>query len=80
MNVTILAFGIAKDIFGASELSIQIDTDATVFNLRSALEQAYPQLKKLATYRVALNNEYAQDCNVIGDRDEIAIIPPVSGG
>lgn len=80
MNVTILAFGIAKDIFGGAEIAIQIDTDATVDNLRSALEQAYPRLKKLATYRIALNNEYAQDGDAVNERDEIAIIPPVSGG
>jgi molybdopterin synthase sulfur carrier subunit len=29
---------------------------------------------------VAVNNEYAGDAGIITDRDEVAIIPPVSGG
>lgn len=80
MDVTILAFGIAKEIFGAAEVAIQLDADASVEDLRTALEQTYPRLKKLAIYRIALNNEYAQDSDTIAERAEVALIPPVSGG
>jgi molybdopterin converting factor small subunit len=34
----------------------------------------------LASYMVAVNNEYADDTSLVTQRDEIAIIPPVSGG
>jgi molybdopterin converting factor small subunit len=80
MKVNILAFGIAKDIFGGSTIPTELPNDATISNLKYQLEKQYPQLKKLATYMVAVNNEYALDGDTIHERDEIAIIPPVSGG
>ncbi|MCC8426278.1 MoaD/ThiS family protein [Mucilaginibacter sp. UR6-11] len=80
MKINILAFGIAKDIFGASTVDVELVNDATVSNLKYLLEKQHPRLKKLATYMVAVNNEYALDGDTIHERDEIAIIPPVSGG
>ncbi len=80
MRINILAFGIAKDIFGSSTVDVELVNDATVSNLRYLLEEQYPKLKKLATYMIAVNNEYALDGDTVHERDEIAIIPPVSGG
>jgi molybdopterin converting factor subunit 1 len=80
MEINILAFGIAKDIFGSPAVSLQLTNDATVSNVKYLLEQQYPRLKQLATYMVAVNNEYALDGDTIHERDEVAIIPPVSGG
>ena len=80
MNIKILAFGIAKDIFGSTSVNLELANDATVYNLKYLLEQQYPRLKQLASYMVAVNNEYATADLVIEANDEIAIIPPVSGG
>ena len=80
MEINILAFGVAKDIFGGSAVNVQLSNDATVFNLKHLLEDKYPRLKQLASYMVAVNDEYALDGDTIHERDEIAIIPPVSGG
>lgn len=80
MRINILAFGIAKEIFGSPTVDVELVNDATVSNLRYLLETKYPKLKKLATYMIAVNNEYALDGDTVHERDEIAIIPPVSGG
>lgn len=80
MTINILAFGIAKDIFGAGSIQLTLADDATTAGLKSELENAYPRLKQLKSYMVAINNEYAGDHTTILERDEIAIIPPVSGG
>jgi len=80
MEINILAFGIAKDIFGASSINIPLAEGADTAALKAILETQYPRLKQLASYMVAVNNEYAQDDALITERDEIAIIPPVSGG
>ena len=79
MNVNVLAFGIAKDIFGKSSISLDVD-GSTMADLKSLLEHQYPRLKQLASYMVAVNNEYASDNTILTERDEIAIIPPISGG
>lgn len=80
MKINILAFGIAKDIFGGSAISMELTNDASVSNLKYALEKEYPKLKQLASYMIAVNNEYALPGDSIHPSDEIAIIPPVSGG
>jgi molybdopterin synthase sulfur carrier subunit len=80
MKINILAFGIAKDIFNGPSICLDMSNDATVYNLKYLLEQQYPRLKQLKSYMVAVNNEYALPGDTIHERDEIAIIPPVSGG
>ena len=80
MNSNVLAFGVTKEIFGSSLVSLELTNDATIYNLKYVLEQQYPRLKQLASYMVAVNNEYALPGDTIHERDEIAIIPPVSGG
>lgn len=77
----ILAFGIVKDIFGSSSAEINIaETCISCAALKKELEEKYPQLTMLKSYMVAVNNEYADDALLIKTTDEIAIIPPVSGG
>jgi len=79
MNVNVLAFGIAKDIFGGSTVTIELN-GSTTGDLKQSLETRFPRLKQLASYMVAVNNEYASEESTLTERDEIAIIPPVSGG
>ena len=78
MNV--LAFGIVKDIFQNSAITIDTKDASSVDALKLFLENKFPRLKELASYMVAVNNEYASANIDISDKDEIAIIPPVSGG
>jgi molybdopterin synthase sulfur carrier subunit len=80
MIVKILAFGITKDIFGASEKEIEINEGSQVKALKEFLEKDFPELKKLKSYFIAVDDEYADDDQVITRSNEIAIIPPVSGG
>lgn len=80
MKVNVLAFGIAKEIVGGSTVEVELTEDATVAELRDELEEQYPRLAQLVSYMIAVNNEYAVADNALQQRDEIAIIPPVSGG
>ncbi len=81
--MTILLFGITKDIVGSSTLSMPAVKSAklnTVGELKSYLGMAFPELNKLSSLAVAVNNNYATDDFEINNFDEIALIPPVSGG
>jgi molybdopterin synthase sulfur carrier subunit len=80
MIINVLAFGIAKDIFGSSIVSIELTDNSSVAVLKILLEQRYSRLGAIKSYMVAVNNEYAADDKLITATDEIAIIPPVSGG
>ena len=76
----ILAFGIVKDIFSDSMIDIDLNNESTVEALQALLEKEYPQLNQLGSYMIAINNEYASAGDTIQTNDEVAIIPPVSGG
>lgn len=80
MDIKILAFGIAKEILGATNLSVQMPGQPTVGQLKAYLCQSYPAFTKLASFAIALNTEYAEDEQAIQPGDEVVIIPPVSGG
>lgn len=80
MELSILAFGIAKDIVGTDRLSMEIEEGADTCALKKKLEAVYPAFTRLKSYMLAVNREYAPDTLPLSPRDEIAIIPPVSGG
>lgn len=80
MKVTLLAFGIAKDITGQRFLDWELPENATVGSLRAALVERFPRLADLASVKLAVNSEYATDEYLLNDSDEVAMIPPVSGG
>lgn len=78
----ILLFGIAKDIVGHSEIQIPAKDAVpnSVQELKDFMIRKFPDFGKLSSFAVAVNSEYAQDDVPLGRNDEIAIIPPVSGG
>lgn len=78
----VLLFGIARDIVGESILKIpaESNTPKSVLVLKQMLAETYPEFGKLSSLAVAVNSEYADDAVVLHSTDEIAIIPPVSGG
>lgn len=80
MELNIQAFGIAKEIVGGSEVQLHVDEKITAAELKKLLESRYQQLSKLSSFLLAVNDEYAEPEAVVNAGDEIAIIPPVSGG
>lgn len=81
--MTILLFGVTRDIVGNGSLSIPLGKASglkTVSELKRYLGDVYPPLRELSSLAVAVNKAYARDEDPITNFDEIALIPPVSGG
>ncbi len=78
----ILLFGIAKDIVGKSSFRFDADdlVPTSVSELKDRLKGSFPEFGKLSSLAVAVNSAYAEDSDRLREGDEIAIIPPVSGG
>ncbi|MDC6389861.1 molybdopterin converting factor subunit 1 [Maribacter sp. PR1] len=78
----ILFFGITKDIVGSSQVKLDFENEVpkSVGELKMKLERKYPEFSKLSSLAVAVNSEYADDNVQLQTNDEVAIIPPVSGG
>ena len=81
MQVRVLLFGSLREAAGAKELSVALPERASVVALRELLMASQPAFGKLAgRLRVAVNREFASDDAVLADGDEVAFLPPVSGG
>lgn len=80
LKYTILLFGISKEIVGSGAIDISLPPKSTVHELLKTLQSEYPELARLKSLVVAVNGEYADKDQMIVDSDEIALIPPVSGG
>ena len=75
----IRAFGVTKDLLGGKDTVIEI-RGTTVGELRQELAERFPELLDLRSLFIAVNSDYADDNLVLKPTDEIALIPPVSGG
>lgn len=80
MKVKLLSFGIAKDIIGARFLELELPAGSDIAKLRMDLVEKFPRLAELASVRLAINSEYATEQDLLAENDEVALIPPVSGG
>ena len=80
MKCRIKAFGISREIIGNKHLEIEVPDGYPVSDLKKDLLKKYPALVELRSLYVAVNHEYAEEQSVLREGDEIAIIPPVSGG
>ncbi len=81
VRVNVLFLGPAKDFANAESVSLEIAEATTVADLRGLLAERYEGLRKaLGTIRFAVNEEFASDDVEIKAGDEVALIPPVSGG
>jgi molybdopterin synthase catalytic subunit len=80
MQVRVLLFGSLREAAGAKELAVTLAERATVRALRDEMS-SQPAFQKLAgRLRVAINQEFAADDAVLAEGDEVAFLPPVSGG
>jgi sulfur-carrier protein len=74
----VLFFAHLRDAVGEDFLRLDA-AGKTVAELKAELSSKY-ELPKLETVMTAVNEEFAQDDEVIQEGDEVAFIPPVSGG
>ncbi len=80
MQVNLKLFGITREIFGTSEQSISLDAKVSVREFLDSLKTKHSALAELSSILVAVNNEYAESDMILAENDEVALIPPVSGG
>jgi molybdopterin converting factor subunit 1 len=81
MRVNVLYFGTLKDLFGLQQQSLDVADGVTVEVLLSLLHaQTSKQSDVWRTLAVAVNRDYAGPATVLREGDEVALLPPVSGG
>jgi molybdopterin synthase catalytic subunit len=81
MRVRVLFFGVLKDIVGAAEELVEVAPDTTLAGLFETYSERFETLRdKRPSILFARNREFSTPEAVLADNDEIAFLPPVSGG
>jgi molybdopterin converting factor subunit 1 len=81
MRVTVRLFARLRDLAGTGELVREMPDSATVQTVWTALTREMPSLAQYeGSMSVAVNAEYARMAAALHDGDEVAFLPPVSGG
>jgi len=81
MRVTVKLFARLRDITGASELGRDVAADATIGSVWRQLVAEFPDLRDYErSISSAVNADYARMDQKVSDGDEVAFLPPVSGG
>jgi len=81
MRVTVRLFARLRDLAGAGELVRDVPAPATVKTVWQTLVDEMPALQEYErTMSVAVNADYAKMSAAVAEGDEVAFLPPVSGG
>ncbi len=78
MRVHVLYFGVLKDVIGHRDAVMDVPEGASVADLLALHRKA--GVAVWDSIAVAVNQEYARADDVLKDGDEVALLPPVSGG
>ena len=81
MKVKVLLFAVARERAGVEQVELDLPDAARVADALPRLAELHPGLDGIiGRARVAVNQEFSEHERALEDGDELALIPPVSGG
>ena len=81
ISVRVLFFGAARDVVGQTEVDVSLKGNSTAANAFEEVLEKFPKLRRFGrSLLFAVNQEYARVEDGLKDGDEVALLPPVSGG
>ena len=81
MRIKVFLFAGLRDRVGKGELEVEFEGAVTVSEVWDWLATTYPSAEPYAKMvLVAINEVYCQPWDKVADGDEVAFIPPISGG
>src|SRR5580658_6937713 len=81
MKVNVLFFGLTHDLTGCAQEQVDLPDGENLEGLRRLYESRFPPLRSVGgSLLLAVNQEIAQGTTLLRDGDEVAFMPPVSGG
>jgi molybdopterin converting factor subunit 1 len=81
VKIHVKLFASVREIVGHRELVLEVPAEFKASGLPERLAVDYPRLGTLmSSLKIAVNHEYVEGDRVLAEGDEVALIPPVSGG
>ncbi len=79
ITVTVKCFSSAREVLSREEFQMDIPEGSSIEVVEQEVRKLSPQLTEMP-FMLALNMEYPEEGTLVKEGDELAIIPPVSGG
>ena len=73
-------FASSREIIGKDKITLKLSEKMTALDLRRMILEQYPQVLGKLQFVIAINRKIADDATTVDQMDEVAILPPVSGG
>jgi len=81
MRIRVMLFAVLREAAGAAETALDLPEQATAAQAAAALLEQFPTLRPyIPRVAFAINRSYCRPDSALKDGDELALIPPVSGG
>jgi molybdopterin converting factor small subunit len=84
ITLKVKSFAILREIIGKEQITLQLprkEEGTTVADLRIRILEVYPEISaQKIPVGIAVNAKIVHDKSIINDFDEIALLPPISGG
>ncbi len=80
MTITVLLFASLRERLGCSSVTRAVAEGTTAGELLDALRGEFSGLAGSGRIAIAVNSEYTDEAHRLADGDEVALLPPVSGG
>jgi molybdopterin converting factor subunit 1 len=78
-TITVKLFASSREIIGKDKITLKLSEKMTALDLRRMILEQYPQIARIQ-FVIAINRKIADDATTVEQMDEVAILPPVSGG
>ena len=80
-KIALRLYGSVKDLLGAKSIELNWNENMRVGDLRQKLYNLYPILSKVNTqFAISINRRAVDDTKLVRKADELAVLPPISGG
>ena len=80
-KIKVRLFAVLREVVGEREITITVPSGVTVSYLNNVILMKYPQLKSFSNkFVTSVNCKVTTGDTIITSNDEIALLPPVSGG
>lgn len=81
MQIRVFFFGVLKDVVGANQDELEMPEGSSVADVLARYEVRFPKLREsVPSMALAVNQQYAGPGSKLKSGDEVALLPPVSGG
>lgn len=80
IQITVLYFAQVREATKVKKETLEISKNTSVTDLLSLIRTRYPELRNVIDFNTSVNYKLVNSDVILRDKDEVALLPPVSGG